>query len=593
MKNFCHSKLVFAGILAFPNFVGTGICAPLINEIMFHPVNGISVEVPGEEFVELRNPELAGWNVGGWIFTKGITYTLPSGTIIPAGGYLIIAANVSAFQAKHPGAGPVIGGWTGTLSNNQETLELTDATGAIVDSVNYASEGDWARRRHPLGTETDPPNDAYAMTHGWIWRNESDGRGNSLELRNALLNNNSGQNWMPSVSAGGTPGQANSKITTDLPPMVSKVAHTPSIPKPSDLVTVRAHVVDELTAGIAVTLHWRVATLSPGSFAGVAMQDLGTGVDERAGDGEYAALLPAQPEGTIVEYYVRAADANSSRTWPAPTDDSGTQGANALYQVDSAAEPAGAPYYRLILTPIEKAAFDAIPDPTSNTTFNATLITRITEDIQVRHSSGQRVRGAGSRNELPRSVRIDVPNDHLWQGKSSLNLNSHYCWLERLGAHFSQAGGLPTPYTALVHLRMNGAAPNGSAGTAATHFGFYSHVEPEGGEFLDNALPEDSAGNLYSKRSDTSADWAYRAGNVAAYQTDGWSKQTHASLNDWTDLDHFLQVVNSAASDGTISDAELAGIRAVSDVSQWLRYFAVNTILTNGENSLASGRDDD
>ncbi len=594
MKNIIRFSPVPLGCVLFSlSVVSSSLAAPLINEIMFHPVNGSGVEVLTEEYVELHNPEAASWNVGGWSFTKGVSFTLPPGTVIPAGGYLIVAANVAAFQARHPGAGPVTGGWTGTLSNNEEMLELTDATGLEADSVFYASQGDWARRRRPLATETDPPNDAYAMANGWIWRNEADGAGASLELRNPSLINNSGQNWLPSSTPGGSPGLVNSAFTANLPPMVLDVHHTPPVPHPSDLVTVRADVVNESLAGVAVTLHWRVASLSPGAFSSATMQDLGTGVDERAGDGEYAALLPAQPEGTIVEYYVRAADAALSRTWPGPTDAPGSQAANALYQVDSTVEPTGAPYYRLILTPSEKAAFDAIPDTASNTTFNATLVTEIAGDIEVRHACGQRLRGAGSRNDLPRSVRINVPNDNLWQEKSSMNLNSHYSWLERLGAHFSQSGGLPTAYTALVQVRMNGVPPTGSAATASTHFGFYSHVEPEGGEFVDNVLPGNSSGNLYSKRSDTPADWAYRAGDIAAYQNDGWSKQTHASLNEWTDLDHFLQVVNAAAADGTVTDAELVSIKAVGDVSQWLRYFAVNAILTNGENSLASGRDDD
>ncbi|MDB6071824.1 MAG: hypothetical protein JWL81_2995 [Verrucomicrobiales bacterium] len=573
--------------------IGSGWAAPVINEIMFRPVNGSGVEEPLAEYVELYNPGPFAEIVGGWQFTKGISFTIPSGTVMAPVGFLVIAADAVVFQAKHPGAGPFVSGWTGTLSNNQETLELTDSLGAVQASVHYATEGDWSSRRHPLGTETDPPNDAFAMLHGWVWRDEAATAGHSMELRNPALNNNAGQNWQPSATVSGTPGAVNGGFSANIAPLITNVHQTPAVPHPADLVTVRAQVADEAGAPSAVTLHWRISTLTPGAFSSLPMQDLGTGPDERAGDGEFAALLPAQPEGTIVEYYVRAADATQARTWPGPTDTAGTQGANALYQVDSAAEPAGAPYYRLILTAPEKDVFDSIADPTSNTTFNATLVTRIVEDTQVRHVAGQRVRGAGSRFDLPRSVRIDVANDNLWQGKSSLNLNSQYSWLERLGAWFSQAGGLPTAYTALVHVRMNGTAPAGSASTHATHFGFYAHVEPEGGEMLDNALPLDSGGNVYSKRSDTSADWAYRAGDVAAYQNDGWSKQTHASLNDWADLDHFLQVVNNASADGAITDPELAAIRAVADVSQWLRYFAVNSVLTNGENSLATGRDDD
>ena len=58
------------------------------------------------------------------------------------GDYLVVAADVAAFQAKYPGVVNVVGGWTGQLSNSGEDVELEDALGERVDLVDYADNGD-------------------------------------------------------------------------------------------------------------------------------------------------------------------------------------------------------------------------------------------------------------------------------------------------------------------------------------------------------------------------------------------------------------------------------------------------------------------
>src|SRR5262249_16454585 len=85
-----------------------------------------------------------------WRFSRGVNFTFPNVTI-PGGGYLVVAADVAAFQTKYPGVTNVIGGWSGSLANNAETIELTTALGETVNSVHYASEGDWAPRERGNG----------------------------------------------------------------------------------------------------------------------------------------------------------------------------------------------------------------------------------------------------------------------------------------------------------------------------------------------------------------------------------------------------------------------------------------------------------
>ena len=62
------------------------------------------------------------------------------------------------------------------------------------------------------------------------------------------------------------------------------------------------------------------------------MEDDGANGDGEAGDGVFGAILPAMPDGTVVEFYISASDGLNSRTWPAETNIG--QVANAHYQVD-------------------------------------------------------------------------------------------------------------------------------------------------------------------------------------------------------------------------------------------------------------------
>ena len=81
----------------------------VINEIMYHP----SSENPAEEYVELYNSGAAPVALTGWRFTNGVTFTFPN-VSIPAGGYLVVAANQAAFTAKYPAVANYVAGGRGS-----------------------------------------------------------------------------------------------------------------------------------------------------------------------------------------------------------------------------------------------------------------------------------------------------------------------------------------------------------------------------------------------------------------------------------------------------------------------------------------------
>ncbi|HUL51167.1 MAG TPA: lamin tail domain-containing protein, partial [Candidatus Nitrosotalea sp.] len=140
----------------------------VINEIMYHPA------VPNASFVEIYNTSSANaFDLSGWRLS-GADFTFPAGAVIPAGGFLVIAEDRIAFAAAYGGSIPVVGEFSGKLSNGGETLRLiqpgvTPDLDVVVDEVRY---------------DNTPP-----------WPAAADGTGASLQLIDASQDNNRVANW--------------------------------------------------------------------------------------------------------------------------------------------------------------------------------------------------------------------------------------------------------------------------------------------------------------------------------------------------------------------------------------------------------------
>jgi len=124
----------------------------VINEIMYNIPRGENLPEPiVEEFIEIHNTDpLSAVTLTGWEIDAGVSYVFPA-VSIPAGGYLVVAANPLAFAVKYPNvSASVLGPWVGRLSNSGERIRLRNALGEEVDELTYADEGDWAVRRRRL-----------------------------------------------------------------------------------------------------------------------------------------------------------------------------------------------------------------------------------------------------------------------------------------------------------------------------------------------------------------------------------------------------------------------------------------------------------
>lgn len=566
----------------------------VLNEIMFHP----STENTNHEWLELYNTDTAPVNLTGWQFTKGINFTFPNVTIA-AGGYLVVAANMEAFQAKHPTVANVVGGWIGRLSNTDEEIELETVTGEAVDLVHYASEGDWAlRQRGPQ----DVANANNLLNRGWKWFSLADGLtlntatgliegGRTLELRNPALPNEHGQNWAPSTQTNGTPGAVNTQLTNNIPPIILNVAHFPAVPTSADTVTVTARIVDEVTNGHSVVLFRRDhTTTSPAAFAGQTMFDDGAHNDGQPNDGVYGAIVPAQANLTIMEFYVRAIAQGRTNTWPAAArqvDGSFAQTANALYQVDNEAFTTNMPLFRIILTASESFEYFNQLNNNSDAEMNATFLTMDGEGTKVRYRSGLRIRGAGSRGGTPKNNRINIATDNRWNDLNEINLNNRYTHAQTIGSALSLKSGLPASAARPVQYRIN-AVNLASAGNP--QYGAYVYVEPINGDWAENHYPNDGDGNGYrGSRAPWTANLDFQGSNFQTYVNLGYSKVSNQSDNDWSDLFALTYALTQITPDVDYVPAVLARV----NVTNWMRYFAVSSLMSYQETSLCRGVGDD
>ena len=553
-----------------------------ITEIMYHPASNVDAE----EYLEIYNAEPTSLDLAGWKLDGAVNFDFPAITL-GSGQRLVIAADTTAFGSLYPTVTNVIGGWEGTLSNRSETIRLIDAQGIQVDRVEYADAGDWATR------ERGPDDRGH---EGWIWSDAHDGGGSSLEVVQTDLLNSEGQNWAASTISGGTPGATNSVASSDVAPLIVGVTHQPAIPSSSDNVVVTARLIDESTAGSTATVYFRVDGAP--TMSSLAMRDDGLGADVSAGDRLFTALLPAQADGTVVEWYVSASDAAANeRTYPSASLPSGLQQTNLLYQVDDDFDPnitltsEDMREYRLIMTEAERAELEEIGDPSSNSArtnaqMNGTFIAVTETGIDVRYNVGIRNRGNGSRDNLPNNIRVNIPSDRPWKGVDQFNLNTQHTHLQLAGLQLYADSGLPAEDAQAVMVQVNGS---NLAESGSPAYGVYIQIEANNGDFTRAHFPDDGNGNLYrgSHELGGDGDLTYLGEDPADY-ADSYFKKTNEAQNDWSDLIHLTDVLENS------SDTDyFQKVQKVVNIDNWLGYFAVIAALGTRETMLGTGAGDD
>jgi chitodextrinase len=249
----------------------------VISELHYHAGSDLDTD----DFVELANTAAGAIDVSGWSFSQGITAVLPAGTVIPAGGRIVLSPDAASFTALY-GFGPDAI-YTGKLSNSGETVQLVDAAANVVDTVSYLDASPWP------GTP--------------------DGTGPSLELRDLMADNTLAESWAASTVNGGTPRARNS---VEGVPAVTQVTATPQRPDPGQAVVVSAR----LPIGSAATLTYKVMF---GADVTIPFVD-DAGSPGGAGDGQFAASIPGQAAGQLVRYRVNGTSQGTAMASPDPAD---------------------------------------------------------------------------------------------------------------------------------------------------------------------------------------------------------------------------------------------------------------------------------
>ena len=538
----------------------------VINEVMYNPLSGQN----DEEWIELFNAGDEAINLGGHRIDGGIDFEFPN-LDIPAGEFLVVAANTDNFHALYPDVQRVVGGWNGRLGNRSDRLLIRSPDGDELTRARYADSGDWANRRVEF----------HIGAWGWTWVAPHDGEGSSLELANPAMPGDVGQNWLTSAQIGGTPGEVNHAASTNIAPAIVDVGHVPIIPTSGDSVSVSARVIDE-RPGVQVTLYYRESQLLSRPFETVPMFDDGQHGDGAVGDQVYGATIPPFTQDAVIEFYVHSVDTTGLvRTSPAPTDETGRQDANYLYQVDDVVRPNDIPLYRTVMTVGDRARFtDQLR--ASDSQANATFIATVSGVTEARYNVGVRHRGSGSRVANPPNNRINIPGDRPWNGATRLNINSGFPMAQISGAALFNLAGLPVA-DAIPVRRLDNNVDLASGR-------FYAHVEVLDGSWAAKHFPNDSQGNVYRGRRAGSESPPGGRGAGLVYQGEdplpyvSYLKMTNRSEADYTDVIRLTDALNNAP-----DDVYLEEVAKHVNIEQWVRTIAVIDLTGYSEAGLLLG----
>ncbi len=108
----------------------------VFNELMYHPADSDQ----SLEWIEVHSQLALDVDLTGWSIEGGVDYVFPDGTVMPADGYLLVAADPARLSAS--GIPNALGPYTGALSNGGEELRLVNNSGRRMDRLDYNDGGE-------------------------------------------------------------------------------------------------------------------------------------------------------------------------------------------------------------------------------------------------------------------------------------------------------------------------------------------------------------------------------------------------------------------------------------------------------------------
>ena len=274
----------------------------------------------------------------------------------------------------------------------------------------------------------------------------------------------------------GTPGLPNSRRVANLGPTFDRLQHDPAIPDPGQPVTVSVEATDP--QGIREMNLWY--RIDEGPWASTPMV---------AGpDNLYAAVIPRNDAGEIVQFYVQGTDRDGAvSVFPAAGPES-----RALWIVNDGRGKVGPLHnLHLIMTDTDAGQLHSADNVLSNQRIGATVV----YDGQVFYDVAVRLKGSFVGRDAPRvGFNISFHPDQLFRGvhaKVAVDRSAHtdIGVDEILVKHAaSAAGGIPSMYDDLIHF----VSPKRQhTGTAALRMAGYDDV------YLDSQFDHGTDGTLF------------------------------------------------------------------------------------------------
>ncbi|WP_367871438.1 lamin tail domain-containing protein [Luteolibacter sp. Populi] len=145
----------------------------VINEICYHAPE-LSPASDDKQWLELYNRGASPVNLAGWSFGSGIEFEFAPGTVIAAGGYLVVAKDPSGLLTNFPGIS-IVGPYDSSLAGSGERILLLDAAGNPADDVSYIDGGRWPGAADGEGStlELRDPRSDNSLPEAWAASNES------------------------------------------------------------------------------------------------------------------------------------------------------------------------------------------------------------------------------------------------------------------------------------------------------------------------------------------------------------------------------------------------------------------------------------
>lgn len=113
----------------------------VITEIMYNPPESGTDSL---EYIEIHNFNNLPQDISSWRFSEGINFTFPAGTVMPPGGYIVLAKSGSAFQTVFGVPPSFVWATNDALTNSPgEDIEIRDAAGNVMDYVDYRNTAPW------------------------------------------------------------------------------------------------------------------------------------------------------------------------------------------------------------------------------------------------------------------------------------------------------------------------------------------------------------------------------------------------------------------------------------------------------------------